>query len=243
MHSRLDQGQGWGSWSSQWRCFHCQRQRRSQQLQKTNRLQRKAIIFSSKICPIFLTKICTIPKQRSAKFLMRIFVTFLLRTDPASRKAKPACRIWLEQLQSVCVDLHQDDDWSIDNEEELVHVGLHRFKVSICLSVDFQESAIKRKLRSFPVPVQAQTDRTVEWQQQKTQWTMQLQLHPGANRAQGGSWWLGGVPGLLAQRGLPCCWEPKHKGTGLRKVPGPKTKEHPTVEELQRTKDQESIQR
>ena len=45
MHSRLDQGQGWGSWSSQWRCFHCQRQRRSQQLQKTNRLQRKSNIF------------------------------------------------------------------------------------------------------------------------------------------------------------------------------------------------------
>ena len=31
------------------------------------------------------------PKQRSAKFLIRMFVTFLLRTDPASRKAKPAC--------------------------------------------------------------------------------------------------------------------------------------------------------
>ena len=30
------------------------------------------------------------PKQRSAKFFIRMFVTFLLRTDPASIKPKPA---------------------------------------------------------------------------------------------------------------------------------------------------------
>ena len=33
----------------------------------------------------------SIPKQRSAKFLMRMLVTFLLLTEPASRKPKPAC--------------------------------------------------------------------------------------------------------------------------------------------------------
>ena len=31
-----------------------------------------------------------IPKQRSAKFLIRIFVTFLLLTEPASMNPKPA---------------------------------------------------------------------------------------------------------------------------------------------------------
>ena len=30
------------------------------------------------------------PKQRSAKFFIKMFVTFLLRTDPASMKPKPA---------------------------------------------------------------------------------------------------------------------------------------------------------
>ena len=34
---------------------------------------------------------CYVPKQRSAKFLMRILVTFLLRTEPASMNPNPAC--------------------------------------------------------------------------------------------------------------------------------------------------------
>ena len=33
-----------------------------------------------------------LPKHKSAKFLMRIFVTFLLLTDPASIKPNPAFR-------------------------------------------------------------------------------------------------------------------------------------------------------
>jgi hypothetical protein len=31
------------------------------------------------------------PAQRSVKFLMRMFVVFFARMDPASRKANPAC--------------------------------------------------------------------------------------------------------------------------------------------------------
>ena len=33
-----------------------------------------------------------IPKHKSAKFLMRMFVTFLLLTEPASRNPKPALK-------------------------------------------------------------------------------------------------------------------------------------------------------
>ena len=36
--------------------------------------------------------LCFIPKHKSAKFLMRIFVTFLLLTDPASIKPNPALK-------------------------------------------------------------------------------------------------------------------------------------------------------
>ena len=36
-----------------------------------------------------------IPKHKSAKFLMSIFVTFLLLTDPASMKPNPALKFEL----------------------------------------------------------------------------------------------------------------------------------------------------
>ena len=57
-----------------------------------------------------------IPKHKSAKFLIRIFVTFLLLTDPASRKPNPACKIDYEiYSNSVNTFLHKDDQGSIDD--------------------------------------------------------------------------------------------------------------------------------
>ena len=57
---------------------------------------------------------------------MRMFVTFLLLTEPASMNPKPA---WEkesshhnEDLEDM-VNLHQDDDGSTDNEEKAVQVG------------------------------------------------------------------------------------------------------------------------
>ena len=50
------------------------------------------------------------PKQRSAKFLIRMFVTFLLRTDPASRKAKPAC-CWKKEFHFSIWDCGQRPAW------------------------------------------------------------------------------------------------------------------------------------
>ena len=40
----------------------------------------------------FSAFLCYIPKHKSAKFLMSIFVTFLLLTDPASMKPNPALK-------------------------------------------------------------------------------------------------------------------------------------------------------
>ena len=107
--------------------------------------------------------------------------------------------------------------------------------------VDFKVSAIRGKWRTFPIiPVPAQIDQTVEWLQQKMQWTMQQRLlRPGAGPAQGGSWWVGGVPGSLVQRGRPWFWGTLTQGAGLRK--GLRA-EQQTIEILQRTKDEESTQ-
>ena len=78
-----------------------------------------------------------------------MFVTFLLRTDPASRKAKPAC-CWKKEfhfsIEIVDKDLHEDDDGSVDNQEELVHVCLHRVKVSTCLPLKVKKVRVEKKV-------------------------------------------------------------------------------------------------
>ena len=82
--------------------------------------------------------------------MIRMLVTFLLRTDPASRKAKPAC--WKKEIhfsiEIVDKDLHEDDDGSVDNQEELVHVCLHRVKVSTRLALKVQKVRVGEK--EFP---------------------------------------------------------------------------------------------
>ena len=138
------------------------------------------------------------PKQRSAKFLIRMFVTFLLRTDPASRKAKPAC-CWKKEFHFSIeiMDLHEDDDGSVDDEEELVHVCLHRVKVSTRLALKVQ----KVEKKNSP-PVQALTDLIVVLVQEWTQQPRRFH-HLGGDQVQEESWWEEEVQGLPGQKDLP----------------------------------------
>ena len=142
------------------------------------------------------------PKQRSAKFLIRMFVTFLLRTDPASRKAKPAC-CWKKEfhfsIEIVDKDLHEDDDGSIDNQEELVHVCLHRVKVSTCLALKVQKVRVEKK--NSP-PVQALTSLIVVLVQEWTRQPCRFH-HLGGDQVQEESWWGEEVQGLPGQKDLP----------------------------------------
>ena len=65
--------------------------------------------------PLFIFKL---PMQRSEKFLIKMLVTFLLLTDPASRNPKPACNsykiVWIIWRYKCSLYLHQDYQGSID---------------------------------------------------------------------------------------------------------------------------------
>ena len=129
-----------------------------------------------------------------------MFVTFLLRTDPASRKAKPACRKkeFHFSIEIVDKDLHEDDDGSIDNQEELVHVCLHRVKVSTRLALKVQ----KVENKNSP-PVQELTSLIVVLVQEWTQQPRRLR-HLGGDQVQEESWWEEEVQGLPGQKDPPC---------------------------------------
>jgi hypothetical protein len=43
-------------------------------------------------CEKIIVVIEMLPKHKSAKFMISMFVTYLLLTDPASRKPNPACK-------------------------------------------------------------------------------------------------------------------------------------------------------
>ena len=131
--------------------------------------------------------------------MIRMFVTFLLRTDPASRKANPAC--WKKEfhfsIEIVDKDLHEDDDGSVDNEEELVHVCLHRVKVSTRLALKVQ----KVEKKNSP-PVQALTGLIAGLVQEWTQQPCRFH-HLGGDQVQEESWWEEEVQGLPGQKDLP----------------------------------------
>ena len=95
-------------------------------------------------------------------------------------------------------DLHEDDDGSVDNEEELVHVCLHRVKVSTRLALKVQ----KVEKKNSP-PIQALTGLIVglvqEWMQQPCRFH-----HLGGDQVQEESWWEEEVQGLPGQKDLPC---------------------------------------
>ena len=97
-------------------------------------------------------------------------------------------------------DLHEDDDGSVDNEEELVHVCLHRVKVSTRLALKVQKVRVEKK--NSP-PVQALTGLIAGLVQE---WTQQPRCfhHLGGDQVQEESWWGEEVQGLPGQRGLPC---------------------------------------
>ena len=204
MRSRLVQDQGWGSSSSQWRHSHCRRQRRSQHIQKTNHLRRKFISFFS--CWKYASYQNRDQQSSWSEYLSRFCSGQIQLRERQSLPVRYSCDdykrkcFYVATCMRMMIDpLTMRKNWSI-----LAFIASR----SALAWVDFKVSAITRKWRPFKVPVQAQTDPTVEWEEQKMQWwTMRLQLlHPGANPAQGGSWWVGGVPGWPVQRGLPSCW-------------------------------------
>ena len=132
-----------------------------------------------------------------------MFVTFLLRTDPASRKAKPACwkKEFLFCIEIVDKDLHEDDDGSVDNQEELVHVCLHRVKVSTRLALKVQK--VQRVEKKNSPPVQALTSLIVVLVQEWTQQPRRFR-HLGGDQVQEESWWGEEVQGLPGQKDPPC---------------------------------------
>ena len=118
------------------------------------------------------------------------------------QKSKPS--LLLEERVPLFIgivdkDLHEDDDGSIDNEEELVHVCLHRFKVSTRLALKVQKVRVEKK--NSP-PVQALTGLIVGLVQEWTQQPCRFH-HLGGDQVQEESWWEEEVQGLPGQKDLP----------------------------------------
>ena len=124
-------GQSGQSMSGQWRKYQNQMQRHSQKehmighlksvhselhiWQCTYKVKLNSTNFKSHFRIFFLVlfyervKLINSPKHRSAKFLMRMLVTFLLLTEPASRNPNPACteRLniyvrYIDWIDSIC---------------------------------------------------------------------------------------------------------------------------------------------
>ena len=54
--------------------------------------------------------VINLPKQRSEKFLIRMLMVFFALTEPASRKAKPAC------MKMIMVPMIMRKRWSMFSE-------------------------------------------------------------------------------------------------------------------------------
>ena len=141
-------------------------------------------------------------------------------------------------------DLHEDDDWSIDNEEELVHIGLHRFKVSVCLSW-FQSVSHQRKMKDISNNTSSSADRSDCGVATAEDAVDNATTTPASWRRSGSRGVVVGRRGPRvtgAKRSAMVLGNPNTRSWPKKKGLGPKTKEQQTVEILQRTKDEESTQ-
>ena len=134
-------------------------------------------ILDQNVCHVFAPDRSSLQKSKASLLLKKKFHFF---------------------IEIVGKDLHEDDDRSIDNEEELVHVCLHRVKVSTRLALKVQ----KVEKKNSP-PVQALTGLIVGLVQEWTQQPCRFH-HLGGDQVQEESWWEEEVQGLPGQRGLPC---------------------------------------